>query len=166
VKHSTNPSTSPSKRHGRRPAGRPTRHSRGPAHRIGRTLALVLPVVLVLSGTLAVATVPWSRSGSSGSVLAASAEKASSRPASRAPQDVLRDQLLLELQEKDAGVALTHLQEAVNGRPSLARHCASIARALGRAAVNKYGPSRAQSFSRPVCDTSFATGVAGVGGQG
>ncbi|NGO42840.1 hypothetical protein G6048_11895 [Streptomyces sp. YC419] len=133
---------------------------------MGRTLALVLPVVLVLSGTLAVATVPWSRSGSSGSVLAASAEKASSRPASRAPQDVLRDQLLLELQEKDAGVALTHLQEAVNGRPSLARHCASIARALGRAAVNKYGPSRAQSFSRPVCDTSFATGVAGVGGQG
>ncbi|MGI5196062.1 hypothetical protein ACQEVY_20815 [Streptomyces sp. CA-288835] len=167
MKHSTNPSTSPSKRHGRRPADRPTRHSRGPAHRIGRSLALVLPVVLVLSGTLAVATVPWSRSGaSSASVLAASAEKASSRSASRAPQDMLRDQLLLELQEKDAGVALTHLQEAVNGRPSLAKHCASIARALGRAAVAKYGPSRAQSFSRPVCDTSFATGVAGVGGQG
>ncbi|GAA2637599.1 hypothetical protein [Streptomyces vastus] len=156
MKHSTNPST----RRGRRPADRPTRHGRGPAHRIGRTLALVLPVVLVLSGTLAVATVPWSRSDSSASVLAASAENAASRPASSTPQDVLRDKLLLELQEKDAGVALTHLQEAVNGRPSLARHCASIARALGRAAVAKYGPSRAQSFSRPVCDTSFATGVA------
>jgi hypothetical protein len=36
----------------------------------------------------------------------------------------------------------------------------SLARALGRAAVDLYGPTRAQSFSRPVCDTSFATGVA------
>jgi hypothetical protein len=73
---------------------------------------------------------------------------------------VLRDKLLIELQEKNPGVALTHLQEAVNGRPSLARHCVSIARALGRAAVRTYGPSRAQSYARPVCDTSFATGVA------
>lgn len=48
----------------------------------------------------------------------------------------------------------------MNGHPSLAKHCTSIARALGRAAVRVYGPSRAQSFSRPVCDTSFATGVA------
>ena len=45
-------------------------------------------------------------------------------------------------------------------RPSLARYCGSIARALGRAAVAKYGPQRAQSWSRPVCDTSFALGVA------
>jgi hypothetical protein len=73
---------------------------------------------------------------------------------------VLRDKLLLELQEKNPGVALTHLQEAVNGRPSLAKHCVSIARALGRAAVRVYGPSRAQSYARPVCDTSFASGVA------
>lgn len=79
----------------------------------------------------------------------------------RAPQDVLRDRLLVELQEKDPGVALTHLQKATTARPSLAKHCASIARALGRAAVAKYGAAhRAQAFSRPVCDTSFATGVA------
>ncbi|MEU9186863.1 hypothetical protein AB0D14_20405 [Streptomyces sp. NPDC048484] len=156
MKHSTNHST----RHGRGPADRPTRHGRGPARRIGRTLALVLPVVLVLSGTLAVTRVNWSGSDSSTSALAASAEDVSRRAPSRAAQDVLRDQLLLELQEKSPGVALTHLQEAVNGRPSLGRHCASIARALGRAAVRAYGPTRAQSFARPVCDTSFATGVA------
>ncbi|GAA3061410.1 hypothetical protein [Streptomyces glomeratus] len=136
-----------------------TRRGRGPAHRIGRTLALVLPVVLVLSGTLAVTRVNWS-GGSSNSVLAASSEDVSTRASSRAPQDVLRDRLLLELQERNPGVALTHLQQAVNGRPSLARHCASIARALGRAAVRVYGPTRAQSYARPVCDTSFASGVA------
>ncbi|MFF4214525.1 hypothetical protein ACFYZE_35365 [Streptomyces sp. NPDC001796] len=135
------------------------RRGRGPARRIGRTLALVLPVVLVLSGTLAVTRVNWS--GGANSVLAASSEDVSTRASSRAPQDVLRDKLLLELQEKNPGVALTHLQEAVNGRPSLAKHCASIARALGRAAVRVYGPSRAQAYARPVCDTSFASGVAG-----
>ncbi|MEU6366405.1 hypothetical protein ABZ876_11730 [Streptomyces sp. NPDC046931] len=136
-----------------------TRRGRGPAHRIGRTLALVLPVVLVLSGTLAVTRVNWS-GGSSNSVLAASSEDVSTHSSSRAPQDVLRDKLLLELQEKNPGVALTHLQQAVNDRPSLARHCVSIARALGRAAVRVYGPTRAQSYARPVCDTSFASGVA------
>ncbi|WP_371670595.1 hypothetical protein OG985_25040 [Streptomyces sp. NBC_00289] len=139
-----------------------TRRGQGPARRIGRTLALVLPVVMVLSGTLAVTRVNWSGSPA-GSVLAASdasAVGASSRRAALAPQDVLRDQLLTELQEKDPGIALTHLQQAVNGRPSLAEHCGSIARALGRAAVRVYGPSRAQSYARPVCDTSFATGVA------
>jgi hypothetical protein len=47
----------------------------------------------------------------------------------------------------------------VNGHPSLARHCGSIARALGRAAVRIYGASRAQSYARPVCDTAFASGV-------
>ena len=137
-----------------------TRSGRGPARRIGRTLALVLPVVLVLSGTLAVTRVNWSGNPSD-SVLTASSETwPPGPPPPRAPQDVLRDQLLLELQEKDPGIALTHLQQAVNGHPSLAKHCTSIARALGRAAVRMYGPSRAQSFARPVCDTSFATGVA------
>ncbi|MEV7887335.1 hypothetical protein ACWD3I_03585 [Streptomyces sp. NPDC002817] len=139
-----------------------TRRGRGPARRIGRTLALVLPVVLVLSGTLAVTRVDWS-GDPSGSVLTASdvsAAGASSKTRARAPQDVLRDKLLTELQEENPGIALTHLQEAVNGRPTLAKHCASIARALGRAAVRVYGPTRAQSYARPVCDTSFATGVA------
>ncbi|MFI1165962.1 hypothetical protein ACH4UM_20660 [Streptomyces sp. NPDC020801] len=139
----------------------PTRRGRGPARRIGRSLALVLPVVLVLSGTLAVTRVNWSGSPSNSVLTAsdASAAEVSAHEHARAPQDVLRDRLLTELQEKDPGVALTHLQEAVNGRPSLAKHCASLARTLGRAAVRIYGPSRAQSYARPVCDTSFASGV-------
>ncbi|MGW3626955.1 hypothetical protein [Streptomyces sp. NPDC000880] len=129
------------------------------ARRIGRTLALVLPVVLVLSGTLAVTSVPWAGRSTESQMLTASSENVSVRAKSRAPQDVLRDQLLTELQEKDAGTALTHLQRAVEERPSLARHCMAIARALGRAAVDRYGPTRAQTYSRPVCDTSFASGV-------
>ncbi|MEV0640145.1 hypothetical protein AB0I77_35460 [Streptomyces sp. NPDC050619] len=143
-----------------------TRRGRGPARRIGRSLALVLPVVLVLSGTLAVTRVNWSGNPSD-SVLTASdvsAADASSRAAARAPHEVLRDTLMTELREKNPGIALTHLQEAVNGRPSLAKHCVSIARALGHAAVRMYGPTRAQSYARPVCDTSFATGVAAAHG--
>lgn len=151
VKHSTTPQT---------------RSRRGPARRVGRTLAFVLPVVLVFSGTLAVARVNWS-GNPSGPVLAAadtavpgaSSAVASSRAAARAPHEVLRDTLLVESQRENPGVALTHLQQAVDDRPSLARHCASIARALGKAAVRIYGPARAQSFARPVCDTSFASGV-------
>ncbi|MEU5532687.1 hypothetical protein [Streptomyces sp. NPDC020362] len=148
MKHSTNPQT----RRG---------HRGGPARRIGRTLALVLPVVLVLSGTLAVTRVNWTGSPSS-SVLTASdvsSAEVSSKAASRAPQDVLRDQLMTELQDRNPGVVLTHLQQAINGRPSLAKHCSSIARALGQAAVRIYGASRAQSYARPVCDTAFASGV-------
>ncbi|APY87613.1 hypothetical protein DCW30_22265 [Streptomyces alfalfae] len=135
------------------------RAHRGPARRIGRTLALVLPVMLVLSGTLAVTSVNWS-GDTSDSMLTASADDLSKPRTSRAPQDILRDKLLLELQEKDPGVALTHLQREVDRHPSLAEHCMSIARALGRAAVQAYGPTRAQSYARPVCDTSYATGVA------
>lgn len=139
-----------------------TRRGRGPARRIGRSLALVLPVVLVLSGTLAVTRVNWSGTPSNSVLTAADASNGdvSSRAVELAPQDILREQLLTELQEKNPGIALTHLQEAVNDRPSLAEHCVSIARALGRAAVRVYGPTRAQSYARPVCDTSFATGVA------
>ncbi|MFI8964019.1 hypothetical protein ACIGO8_18105 [Streptomyces sp. NPDC053493] len=129
------------------------------ARRIGRSLALVLPVVLVLSGTLAVSAVPWAGHGSGTQMLTASSTDVSTRAKSRAPQDVLREQLLAELQEKDPGVALTHLQREVENRPSIAKHCMSIAKALGAAAVRHYGPTRAQSFSRPVCDTSFAFGV-------
>ncbi|MER6620022.1 MULTISPECIES: hypothetical protein [unclassified Streptomyces] len=142
MKHSTN---------------RQTRRGRGPARRIGRSLAFVLPVVLVLSGTFAVARVNWS--GASSSPVLAAASDASSRAGAQAPQHALRDRLLVELQEENPGVALTHLQQAVNDRPSLAKHCASIARALGKAAVRVYGPTKAQSYARPVCDTSFASGV-------
>lgn len=131
------------------------------ARRIGRTLALVLPVVLVLSGTLAVTRVPWAAPSADSQVLTASSDTASTQAkAARAPYEVLRDQLLTELQVKNPGIALTHLQAATNGRPSLAQHCAELARALGRAAVAKYGAKQAQKFSRPVCDTSFASGVA------
>ncbi|EPD57117.1 hypothetical protein [Streptomyces sp. HGB0020] len=138
------------------------RRGRGPARRIGRTLALVLPVVLVLSGTLAVTRVNWSGNPSNSVLTASDASDiaADGKAAHRAPQDVLRDKLLTELQENDPGVVLTHLQQAVAERPSLAKHCTSIARALGRAAVRIYGPTRAQSYARPVCDTSFASGVA------
>ncbi|MEU4268822.1 hypothetical protein [Streptomyces sp. NPDC026092] len=129
------------------------------ARRIGRSLALVLPVVLVLSGTLAVSAVPWAGKGSDTQMLTASSEDVSVPAKSRAPQDILRDRLLAELQEKDPGTALTHLQREIENTPSLAKHCMSIARALGKAAVRHYGPTRAQSYSRPVCDTSFATGV-------
>ncbi|MEU3409763.1 MULTISPECIES: hypothetical protein [unclassified Streptomyces] len=148
MKHSTTPQT----RRG---------HRGGPARRIGRTLALVLPVVMVLSGTLAVTRVNWTGSPA-GSVLAASdvtSATVPARTAARAPQDVLRERLMSELQHKDPGVVLTHLQRAVNGRPALARHCSSIARALGTAAVRIYGAPRAQSYARPVCDTAFASGV-------
>ncbi|MCI0383627.1 hypothetical protein [Streptomyces sp. CNQ085] len=131
------------------------------ARRIGRSLALVLPVVLVLSGTLAVTAVPWApRAGTQ--VLTASAERAAPLDRPRAPHEVVRDRLIAELQRKDPGTALTSLQKEIGRRPSLARHCTSIARALGRAAVEKYGPARAHSYSRPVCDTSFAAGVADI----
>ncbi|MCH0538607.1 hypothetical protein I3F58_03335 [Streptomyces sp. MUM 203J] len=131
------------------------------ARRIGRTLALVLPVVLVLSGTLAVTSVPWAGRPSETQLLTAAAQQNVAEPAKpREPQDVLRDSLLLKLREEDPGVALTGLQRAVERKPSLAKHCMSIARDLGEAAVRLYGPTRAQSFSRPVCDTSFAHGVA------
>lgn len=130
------------------------------ARRIGRTLALVLPVVMVLSGTLAVSLVPWSANDAESPMLTAASKTVSKQAKAQAPQDILRDQLLLELKEKDPGAALTGLQQAVEARPSLARHCMSIAKALGKAAVEQYGPTRAHRFSRPVCDTSFASGVA------
>jgi len=133
------------------------------ARRIGKSLALVLPVVLVLSGTLAVTRVPWATSASDAQVLTASHQKEAASQRS-APQEVLRRKLLGELQEKNPGIALTHLQREMNERPSLAQYCGSIARSLGRAAVAKYGSvHRAQAWSRPVCDTAFATGVASLG---
>ncbi|MEE4545795.1 hypothetical protein V2S66_27975 [Streptomyces sp. V4-01] len=138
------------------------------ARRLGKTFALVLPVVLVLSGTLAVTRVPWAASTSDAQVLTASAKsqhQTAAEVAAKAPQEALRQRLLAELQEKDPGVALTDLQVAMARHPSLAGYCTSIARSLGRAAVAKYDGAtrRAQSWSRPVCDTAFATGVASVG---
>ncbi|MCX5406288.1 hypothetical protein OHA37_20735 [Streptomyces sp. NBC_00335] len=133
------------------------------ARRIGRSLALVLPVVLVLSGTLAVTMVPWADNTPS-QILTASAEDVSVPAKPRAAQDVLRDKLLSEIQQgEQPGDVLTHLQQEVDRRPSLAEHCVGIARALGRAAVDAYGPTKAQSYARPVCDTAYASGVASMG---
>ncbi|MEC3996064.1 hypothetical protein VSR01_22110 [Actinacidiphila sp. DG2A-62] len=138
------------------------------ARRLGKTFALVLPVVLVLSGTLAVTRVPWAASSSDAQILTASAKspkETEAERAAKAPQEALRRRLLAELQEKDPGAALTDLQVAMAKHPSLAKYCTSIARSLGRAAVAKYdgATKRAQAWSRPVCDTAFATGVASVG---
>jgi hypothetical protein len=119
--------------------------------------------MLVLSGTLAVTHVPWAAPDAAQVLTASSGEAPAAVARDLAPQDVLRDRLLAELQEQDPGVALTHLQQATNRRPSLAEHCESIARSLGRAAVAKYGSVRAHAFSRPVCDTSFASGVQQAG---
>lgn len=135
------------------------------ARRIGRTLALVLPVVLVLSGTLAVARVPWGEAPPGSTVVNAGAERAEHavQPQQEplAPHDALRERLLAELYETDPGTALTTLQYEVDRSPELAPHCADIARALGEAAVAKYGSAaRAQEHARPVCDTSYAAGVA------
>ncbi|GAA1896638.1 membrane protein [Streptomyces sodiiphilus] len=136
------------------------------ARRIGRSLALVLPVVLVLSGTLAVTQVPWASSEAGAHpVLAAAAEHSEETAAQEAeppaPQDLLLARLTDLLYEEDPGAALTALQEAVHRMPSLAPHCEELARELGRAAVTKYGSAhRAQQHARPVCDTSFAAGVA------
>ncbi|MFJ6478599.1 MULTISPECIES: hypothetical protein [unclassified Streptomyces] len=133
------------------------------ARRIGRSLALVLPVVLVLSGTLAVTMVPWADTSSS-QIVTASAEDVSVPAKPRAAHEVLRDQLVGELQQGGRpDDVLTHLQQEVDRRPSLAEHCVGIARAVGRAAVDAYGPTKAQSFARPVCDTSYASGVASMG---
>ena len=148
------------------------------ARRLGKTFAFVLPVVLVLSGTLAVTRVPWASSASDAQLLTAASAQ-DGRPAAvgtagsagtvdrvdNAPQEVLRRHLLAELQERNPGAALTDLQVAMARQPSLAKYCASIARSLGRAAVAKYdgATARAQAWSRPVCDTSFATGIASVG---
>ncbi|WP_330297166.1 hypothetical protein [Streptomyces sp. NBC_00503] len=133
------------------------------ARRIGRSLALVLPVVLVLSGTLAVTMVPWADNTPS-QILTASAEDVSVPAKPRPAQDLLRDKLVSEIQQgEQPGDVLTHLQQEVDRRPSLAEHCVGIARALGRAAVDAYGPTKAQSFARPVCDTGYASGVASMG---
>jgi hypothetical protein len=137
------------------------------ARNVGRTLALVLPVVLVLSGTLAVARVPWGEAPADSAVINAGAERAGYADQTAeldeplAPQDALRERLLVELYEAGPGTALTTLQYEVEHTPSLAPHCSEIARALGRAAVDKYGSAAlAQEHARPVCDTSFAAGIA------
>ncbi|MDB1088021.1 hypothetical protein PJ985_10635 [Streptomyces sp. ACA25] len=129
--------------------------------RIGRSFALVIPVVLVLSGTLAVAQVPWAAPPSGTQVVATAERLHDEQAAQRAPEEVLHDELVAELHTDGPDAALSSLQVAMHHDPSLADHCPEIARSLGRATVAKYGSAeRAQEHARPVCDTSFATGVA------
>lgn len=106
-------------------------------------------------------SVPWATTSPDSQALTVSSETASKQAKARAPHEVLRERLLAELEAKDPGAALISLQEEMARKPSLTRHCTSIAKALGRAAMKKYGAAyRAHQYSRPVCDTSFAYGIA------
>ncbi len=138
------------------------------ARRLGRSLAFLLPVVLVTTGTLAVTRVSWtpvaggiSGNGGEQQVLAANATSPQSDDTAVAPQDALRDRLVQQLDRSNPGAALDSLQQAMQQQPSLTRYCTVIARDLGQAAVRKYhgDVQRAQSFARPVCDGSFAAGT-------
>jgi hypothetical protein len=144
------------------------------ARRLGKTLAFVLPFVLVTTGTLAVTRVPWAPGGlGDQQVLAASSRTNAGAPQQapreapkEAPQDALRDRLLQQLRNEDPGAALDSLQQAMQQQPSLTAYCTAIARDLGQAAVRKYQGDvrRAQSFARPVCDGSFAVGTMAAAG--
>ena len=142
------------------------------ASRLGKTLAFVLPFVLVTTGTLAVTRVSWAPSGSGDKqVLAASSLTTGGAPVARgaakeAAQDVLRDRLLQQLRTQNPGAALDALAKAMQTQPTLSRYCTGIARDLGEAAVRKYhgDVKRAQSFARPVCDGSFAVGTLAAAG--
>ncbi|WP_042398269.1 hypothetical protein [Streptacidiphilus carbonis] len=143
------------------------------ANRLGKTLAFVLPVVLVTTGTLAVTRVPWAPSGSGDQqVLAASSSTSGNSSAdavkqkAATPQDALQARLLQTLNRQDPGAALDQLAKAMQQQPSLTRYCTDLARDLGQAAVRKYhgDVKRAQSYARPVCDGSFAVGTLSAAG--
>ncbi|MFJ9696782.1 hypothetical protein [Kitasatospora sp. NPDC101183] len=149
--------------------------------RIGQTVALTLPVVLVTTGTLAVTRVPWAPpTGLDQQVVAASSGDGAgigrSAPVSStnstgstrsqdglAPQESLRVALLDELRAKNPSAALDLLERSMREQPSLTPYCTSLATELGKAAVRKYqgDVQRARSFARPVCDGAFAAGVVG-----
>ncbi len=141
--------------------------------RIGQTVALTLPVILVTTGTLAVTRVPWAPPTSlDQQVVAASsndgagigrAPAGNAAPQGLAPQDALRADLLDELRGNNPGTALDLLERTMREKPSLTPYCSSLAVELGKAAVRKYqgDVQRARSFARPVCDGSFASGAAG-----
>ncbi|GJF29730.1 membrane protein [Kitasatospora sp. NE20-6] len=133
--------------------------------RIGQTVALTLPVILVTTGTLAVTRVPWAPpTGLDQQVVAASSSdgtigRTATTPDS--PQDALRTDLLNELDAHNPGTALDLLERSMREKPSLTPYCSELASELGRAAVRKYqgDAQRARSFARPVCDGSFAAGA-------
>lgn len=129
--------------------------------RIGRSLAFVLPVVMVTTGTLAMTRVSWTPSDSSDTqMLTASSRQGTSADATD-PAGALRARLLTELQQQNPGAALNSLQQAMDQQPTLRSYCTDIAKELGQAAVRKYkgDVKRALSYARPVCDASFAAGA-------
>jgi hypothetical protein len=143
------------------------------ARRIGRSLAFVLPVVMVTTGTLAVTRVPWAPPApNEEQVLAAASDDGSigrvttpapapARTSKLAPQDALRQRLLMVLRDQNPGAALDELASAMRAQPSLTQYCTGLARDLGQAAVRKYNGNirKAESYARPVCDGSYAVGT-------
>ncbi len=140
--------------------------------RIGQTVALTLPVVLVTTGTLAVTRVPWAPptsldqqvvAASSGDGAGIGRAATTATPDGLAPQDALRVALMDELRAHNPGSALDLLERAMREQPSLTPYCSSLAGELGKAAVRKYqgDVQRARTFARAVCDGSFAAGTAG-----
>ncbi|KQV18733.1 MULTISPECIES: hypothetical protein [unclassified Kitasatospora] len=139
--------------------------------RIGQTVALTLPVILVTTGTLAVTRVPWAPpTGLDQQVVAASSgdgtigrSAAATNTQGMAPQDALRVDLMDELRTHNPGTALDLLERTMREKPTLTPYCSTLAADLGKAAVRKYqgDAQRARSFARPVCDGSFAAGVVG-----
>ncbi|MFI9269520.1 hypothetical protein ACIGXM_02155 [Kitasatospora sp. NPDC052896] len=129
--------------------------------RIGQTIALTLPVILVTTGTLAVTQVPWAATQQ---VVAASnvSDTTAAHPG-LAPQDALRANLLETLRTQGAGAALDQLERSMHEQPSLTPYCTGLATELGHAAVKQYHGDvrKAASYARPVCDGSFAAGVQG-----
>ncbi|MEE1786787.1 hypothetical protein PUR71_28370 [Streptomyces sp. SP17BM10] len=142
--------------------------------RIGQTVALTLPVVLVTTGTLAVTRVPWApptgldqqvvaASSGDGAGIGRTASATGKTPDGLAPQDALRVAMLDELREHSPAAALDLLERSMREQPALTPYCTSLATELGRATVKKYqgDVQRARSFARPVCDGSFAAGITG-----
>ena len=123
----------------------------------------MLPLVLVTTGTLAVATVSWAPPATADvqSLTAASDAQAPAQLAAESPKDVLRTCLLRELAAKNPAVALNDLERTMDREPSLRGYCSSLARELGQAAVRKHHGDvhKALSYARPVCDASFAAGT-------
>ncbi|MFB6894603.1 hypothetical protein ACFCX4_35530 [Kitasatospora sp. NPDC056327] len=140
--------------------------------RIGQTIALALPVVLVTTGTLAVTRVPWApptsldqqvvaASSGDGAGIGRTTGTGARTPDGLAPQDALRVALMDELRAHNPGSALDLLERSMREQPGLTPYCSSLAGELGRAAVRKYqgDVQRARTFARPVCDGSFAAGA-------
>ncbi|MFE9427093.1 hypothetical protein ACFYNO_29470 [Kitasatospora sp. NPDC006697] len=144
--------------------------------RIGQTIALTLPVVLVTTGTLAVTRVAWAPPTSDdqqvvaaasgvapgiGKVAAPAADTAG-RPG-MSPVDALRADLLSELRTDGAPAALDLLERSMRQQPALTPYCTGLSRELGQATLKQYqgDVQRARSFARPVCDGSFAAGIDG-----